>query len=163
MKYYKYCPMCKTLLKQGVIDGEKRRFCKKCGWINYLNPVPVVACLVSDAKGKLLLMKRGVEPCKGKWALPGGFIELDESPEQAGKRELYEETGLKGKPGRLIGVNTQPSSTYGLVLVVGIEFIITRETLKPGDDALEAKFFHHNTLPKIPFKSHSALILKYLK
>lgn len=163
MKHYKYCPMCKTPLKQGAIDGKRRRFCKNCGWINYINPVPVVACLVLDAKGRLLLMKRGVSPCKGRWALPGGFIELNESPEQAGKRELFEETGLKGKPGRLIGAYLQPSSIYGFVLVIGIEFIIAKSILNPGDDAAEAKFVSSNKLPKIPFKSHANLIHNYLR
>ncbi|MFH1798682.1 MAG: NUDIX hydrolase [Candidatus Omnitrophota bacterium] len=161
MKLYKYCPMCKSPLKQGAIDGENRRFCEKCGWINYLNPVPVVACLVSSSKGELLLMRRGVAPCKGKWALPGGFIELTETAELAGKRELFEETGLRGKPARLIGVYTQPSSIYGFVLVIGIELIINKETITPGDDAIEAKFFSRNKLPNVSFKSHNNLIRDY--
>lgn len=162
MKHYEYCPMCKTPLKQGAIDGENRRFCGKCGWINYINPVPVVACLVSNSKGELLLMRRGVAPCRGKWALPGGFIEIAETPELAGKRELFEETGLKGKPGCLIGVYRQTSVTYGFVIVIGVEFIIVKSILTPGDDAMEAKFVSFNNLPKIPFKSHNNLIRDFL-
>ncbi|MGB3111363.1 MAG: NUDIX hydrolase, partial [Candidatus Omnitrophota bacterium] len=101
MEDYKYCPMCASALRLSEADGRDRLNCPKCGWIDYRNPLPVVACLVSNDDGDLLLIKRGIEPCRGSWALPGGFIEAGETIQDAGERELFEETGLQGVPERL--------------------------------------------------------------
>jgi len=78
-------------------EGRKRLVCPACGWVNYENPIPSSAALVRNEKGEILLVKRGVEPGRGKWALPSGFIEIEETPEEACLRELKEETGLEGK------------------------------------------------------------------
>ena len=163
MEKYKYCPMCGEILKNGVTDGLDRLSCKKCAWVNYLNPIPVVASIVLNEKKEILLVKRKVAPSVGCWALPGGFIELNETPAKAGKRELFEETGIKANPGRLIGTELQKSSMYGYVLVVGMEFIAKSKKIMPGDDAMDAKFIPLKKLPKIPFKSHCLLIDAYLK
>ncbi len=163
MDHYKYCPMCKTPLKWGDLEGRQRLYCGKCGWIKYCNPVPVAVCLVTNKKKELLLIKRGIDPCKGRWALPGGFVELDETIQEAGQRELHEETGLTGKAGRLIGLHMQKSRMYGYVLVAGIEFIIKNENITVGDDAADAKFFPGKKLPNIPFSSHHKLIEDYYR
>jgi ADP-ribose pyrophosphatase YjhB (NUDIX family) len=161
MKEYKYCPMCASSLERNDIEGRSRLNCPKCGWINFLNPLPVVACLVSNKAGDILLIKRNVEPCKGHWALPGGFIEVDETLEEAGLRELLEETDLKGKPGRLVGVHVQESKMYGAVIMTGLEFIVESENVAPGDDAADAKFFPRGELPELPFAANRKLIAEY--
>ncbi len=161
MENFKYCPMCKASLEWNQIDGRDRLLCKECGWIDYKNPLPVVTCLVLNSKGELLLIKRGVEPAKDCWALPGGFIERQETPEEAGRRELKEETGLDGKVGRLVGVHMHESPRYGSVLVVGLEFIVENENISIGDDAVDARFYPKEELPIIPFLSHRKLIDKF--
>jgi len=158
MDTYKYCPMCAGKLKKGFSDGVNRLLCKKCGWINYRNPTPVVACIVLNKQKEILLIKRNVKPAVGRWALPGGFIELNETPEKAGTRELFEETGIKANSGSLIGTELQKSRMYGYVLVIGVEFIAKNTKTIPGDDAIDAKFTPLKKLPKIPFKSHKKLI-----
>ena len=162
MKHYKYCPICKTTLEEARLEGRDRFKCAECGWINYRNPLPVASCLVKNSKGEILIIRRGVEPAKGAWALPGGFIEMDESPQEAGERELFEETGLKGKVGRLVGVKQHKSPLYGAILMVGYEYIIEDETLSIGDDAMDAKFFPINDLPEIPFPTHRELIAEFM-
>lgn len=154
--------MCKSTLEWGYVDERNRLNCKECGWIDYRNPKPVVSCLVLNSKGELLLIKRGVEPCIGKWALPGGFIEVDETLHEAGRRELKEETGLDGTAGRLIGIQIHESVIYGAVLTIGVEFKITNEDLTTGDDADDAKFFPKDDLPEIPFPSQQILIRSFL-
>ncbi|MBU0682872.1 MAG: NUDIX hydrolase [Candidatus Omnitrophota bacterium] len=161
MELYKYCPMCKKNLKKSFVDGLNRFRCVSCGWIDYRNPVPVAACLVVNNKKELLLVKRSIAPSIGHWALPGGYIELKETPQKAGIRELYEETGLKGSPNRMVGVELQKSKIYGFVLVVGVELTTTRYNTVPGDDASDAKFISFKKLPKIPFLSHRKLIEAY--
>jgi ADP-ribose pyrophosphatase YjhB (NUDIX family) len=117
--------------------------------------------MVRNAKGEILLIKRGIEPCKGSWALPGGYVELDETIQSSGSRELEEETGLSGTPGRLVGIHMQESPTYGFVLVTGMEFIVKDGKLTAGDDAYDAAFFSSNSMPEIPFTSHRALIREF--
>ncbi len=162
MKDFKFCPMCGDTLKTGPVEGRQRLHCKKCNWINYRNPLPVVSCLVKDPQGEVLLIKRGVEPCIGSWALPGGFIEIDENPAAAGARELKEETGLIGCPGRLIGVKSHKSPLYGAILMVGIEYFVGSFYTTTGDDALDAAFFSPSKLPEIPFPTHLELIDEFL-
>ncbi|MBD3427287.1 MAG: NUDIX domain-containing protein [Candidatus Omnitrophica bacterium] len=161
MDDFKYCPMCRASLRKEHIDGRQRLVCEECGWINYKNPLPVVVCLVSDREGRVLLVKRGVEPCKGYWALPGGFIESGETIPEAGKRELLEETGISGNPGRLVGAHEHKSPLYGSILVLGMEFTADNRQITPGDDAAEAKFASAQDLPEIPFRSHISLIREF--
>ena len=161
MEKYKYCPVCAGKLKTEQVEGVAREVCQKCTLINYRNPVPVVACLSLDTNGHLLLIRRGITPCKGRWALPGGFIELGESPEEAGERELFEETGLKGRFSSVIGVCTQKSANYGYVLIVGVSFELSSTDLIPGDDADDAAFFSLDNIPEIPFSCHNTLIQRF--
>lgn len=162
MEDFKFCPVCAAGLEKKKIEGRKRLACTSCGWINYLNPLPVISALVVNKRKELLLIKRGVEPSKGCWALPGGFMEIDETPIEAGKRELFEETGIKGSPGRLVGVMRHQSPMYGSILMVGFEFLIDDERITIGDDAMDAKFFPTEDLPEIPFESHRKLIQSFL-
>jgi len=102
-------------------------------------------------KAKLLLVNRGNEPFKGKWALPGGFVEIGEELEEAVARELAEETGL-------VNVALEQMRTYGNVgrdprgRMITITFMgIATEGLnkiKAGDDAAEAQWFDIEKLPK---------------
>ena len=162
MEDFRFCPMCASALKRDNVEGRDRLRCASCDWVNYKNPLPVIACLVLNLKKELLLIKRGVEPCKGCWALPGGFVEVDENPEEAGRRELEEETGIIATPGRQVGVNQHISSKYGAILMVGIEYLTKDFDLRVGDDAEDAKFFSITKLPKIPLESHRLLIEKFL-
>ncbi|MDP8298373.1 MAG: NUDIX hydrolase [Candidatus Tantalella remota] len=162
MDLFKFCPICAATLEAELLEGRDRLMCKKCGWINYLNPLPVVSCLAIDDDGRVLLIKRGIEPSKGCWALPGGFIEVDETAGEAGCRELEEETGLKGKKGRLVGVRRHESPMYGPLIMVGVEMILFGGELKAGDDASDAAFYSPEDIPDIPFRSHRELISDYL-
>ena len=153
--------MCTAGLKWQHTEGRKRQVCSECNWINFLNPKPVVSCIVTNSKNELLLIKRGIPPHKGAWALPGGFQEVDESLEAAGERELYEETGLKGKALRHLGAYMQNSTTYGQVIMIGIEYKMLTKKIKPGDDAVDAKFFPKKDIPEIPFKSQKRILKDY--
>lgn len=162
MDKFKFCPFCGETLVTSRVEGRDRLVCNKCDWVNYLNPIPVISCLVTDLEGRILLIKRGKEPSKGAWALPGGFFELEESPEEAGRRELKEETGIDGIAVRQIGVTTHLSSMYGYLVMIGVEFKTNDFTVVPGDDAEDARFYHVNELPPIPFISHLKLISNFL-
>ena len=153
-KGFKFCPLCKCHLCKRQVDGRKRLVCQKCGWIYYGNPLPVAVCVVKNREGKILVAKRNFKPGVNKWAFPGGFIESGETPEIACLRELEEETGLKGKIKRLIGIYIQKTRYYGSLLVIGYEVSISKDKLLLNNELKEAKFFSKKDLPAIPFSSH---------
>ena len=158
MKEKLYCPFCAQPLKKRPYEGRVRPFCTRCDAPIYENPVPATAVVVADNDAGILLVKRNVEPRKGEWALPGGFIELSEAPEQAALRELAEETGISGTIDALLGVETNNSTTYGTVLIVGYLVTDYSGLLCAGDDAEKAAFFPPGTMPPIAFNSHAAFI-----
>ena len=89
-------------------------------------------------------------------------MEIDETPLEAGARELLEETGLDGIPGRLVGLSMEKSRIYGSILTIGIEYKVEKYDLNPGDDAETAAFFDTKNLPENPFKSQRELVEMFL-
>lgn len=127
---------------------------------------PTVACdlVIFSGSGddlKVLLVKRGKDPFKGMWALPGGFMEWDESCEQCAARELEEETGVAGVKLRPLGVFSAPGrDPRGTIVSVAYTGFIPAEktTVKAGDDAAEAVWFPVKNVPLLGFDH--PLILK---
>ena len=92
-KNYRFCPRCGKETEtehQGRVPFR----CTQCGFTNFFGPVAAVGGLVTNAQGELLLVRRAREPGKGKWGLPGGFVDRNETIEQALSREVLEETNL---------------------------------------------------------------------
>ena len=112
---------------------------------------------------KILLVKRKNEPFKGKWALPGGFVEYGERVEESVIREVHEETGLKTKIRDFIGVYSNPNRdprghTVSVVYILDIQ----GGELKSGDDATDVKFFNLKDLPELSF-DHDLIIRDALR
>ncbi len=158
MKQKKYCHFCALPLEYREIEGRIRPFCIRCARPIYENPVPATCVVLCDAQKGILCVKRNVEPKKGWWCLPGGFMELGESPEAAALRELHEETGVSGTIDRLIGVSTNTNAQYHTVLMVGYLVRSYSGIPYPGDDASEAAFFPVDNLPDIAFRSHREFV-----
>lgn len=154
---YKFCPQCGSELKMEQIEDRLRFVCTLCPWIHYENPLPCVAALVRNKRGDILLIKRGVEPALGEWALPSGFIEINETPEMACVRELEEETGLLGHITGLIGVFSQESQVYKNVLIIGYTVQASGQ-LHPGSDSIDARYYPPTELPAIAFPSHREIV-----
>jgi ADP-ribose pyrophosphatase YjhB (NUDIX family) len=157
---WNYCPTCGNKLIVAD-DGERPRpHCVACNRFFYDNPVPAACCLVANGNG-LLFARRAVEPCIGEWSLPGGFVEVGETTEEAALRELEEETGLRGANPRLIGASTQPSKLSGAVVVMG--YVIDDWEGEPSarSDISEARFFAHSGRPPLAFLAHRELVAIY--
>ena len=127
----------------------------------YPRPVLTVDIAVISHDNHILLIKRGREPHKDKWALPGGHVEMDETVLEAATRELKEETGfITSNSIRLLNVYSRidrdPRDRY--VSVAYWTKVFSRETLTPGDDAADAKWFHIKDLPELAF-DHKEIIL----
>ena len=156
-----YCLRCgNSLIIKADREQKDRPQCLSCGWIYYKNPVPAVACVVLNEKNQLLLVKRKFEPKAGWWALPSGYMEIWQTPEEAAKEELHEETGLIGEIEHFIGYYHGSSPIYEIVLSLGFKMKITGGILQAGDDALEAVFYDINNLPSIAFLAHKDFMRK---
>ena len=113
--------------------------------------------------GQLVLVRRKNPPFKGTYALPGGFVEVGESVEDAVVRELFEETGLKGKIKRLVGVYSDPDRDprgHTVSLVFELEYLSGK--LRAGDDAAGVSKFDLSKLPKLAF-DHEKIIRDFLR
>jgi 8-oxo-dGTP diphosphatase len=154
---WNYCPACGAALAREH-DGEKERpFCAQCKRFYYRNPAPAVCCMLTQ-DDKLLLVRRGIEPCYGEWSLPGGFVEAGESAQEALVREMDEETCIQVRNPILVGVSTQISMFYGAVMVLGFTASEWSGEPKAGSDATDLKFFAHDERPRLPFPAHIELL-----
>ncbi len=130
--------------------------------MNYKSPKLTADGTILKDK-KILLIKRKNEPFKGKWALPGGYVEYGEKVEDTIIREIYEETGLKTKIRDLIGIYSDPKrDPRGHTITVAYLLDIKSGELKSGDDASDAKFFDLKDLPKLSF-DHDIIIRDTLR
>lgn len=161
MREKRFCHFCGHRLSRRQIEGRSRLFCENCNIPIYENPVPATCMVTVDDRDRVLLVKRSVDPKKGWWCLPGGFMELRETPEGAALRELREETGLTGEIERLLGVAANNSSQYDTVLMMGFLVRSFSGSLIAGDDADDAQWFAGSALPEIAFETHEHFISKY--
>jgi 8-oxo-dGTP diphosphatase len=157
----KYCMWCGNPLTTKRGDGRVRLYCEAEKKYLYENPVPASTAVLFDDKGRLLLVLRNREPGAGEWSLPGGFVENGESPEDAAKRELLEETGLSAHGPVLIDVIYQESVFYGTcLLIIGYLFEGFNGDIVACDDADDARFFPVGELPPLAFESHRVIVEK---
>jgi ADP-ribose pyrophosphatase YjhB (NUDIX family) len=161
-KEFIYCPLCGKELHVNSIEGKTRKNCHSCGFVYYKNPLPCVS-IIGIKGNKIALIKRGIEPSKGSWAPPSGFMEAEEKPEETALRELYEETSLKGEIIDLLGVHTQDTKIYGSLLIIIFLVRISEGNIKAGDDALDAKFFNFEEIPEMNHDFYNTAIKKAKK
>lgn len=136
--------------------GKERPVCTGCGWIYFQDPkVAVVVLAKSD--GKLLLVRRANDPQKGKWTLPGGFMDAGEDPRAAAERECLEETGLQVRVAELLDLVSRPVEVFGAHLVIYYSAHILGGNLTAGDDADKVGFFALEQLPELAFESPRTL------
>ncbi len=159
-----YCVRCGGELEiRADHEGRERPHCKSCGWVFYKNPIPAAVCVVFDDADRLLLVLRKNEPNPGSWALPSGYVEIDQTPEETSVRELREETGLIGRNEQLLDYFVGTSPIYQSIISFGFLMKVEGGRLLAGDDAAEASFVPLPELPPIPFASHRYYIQQALK
>jgi 8-oxo-dGTP diphosphatase len=102
--------------------------------------IPCVGAVATDEQGRLLMIKRGHEPGAGLWSIPGGRIEPGETDAEALVREMLEETSLTVEVGRLLGRVQRPFLDGAVIDIRDYAVTITGGTLRPGDDAADARW-----------------------
>ena len=147
---WKLCPRCGAQLDLGPTPVPARALCPACGFVAYANPKPTACGFVVDDAGRVLLARRAVEPFRGYWDTPGGFVEEGEHPLDALRREFLEETGLEVEPGEFHGVwmdvyGDAPDAQSTLNLYW--EARAVGGTMRPADDVAELAWFAPTELP----------------
>ena len=139
-------------------EGKIRPKCVKCDWIFYKNPIPASACVILNDKNEVVIIKRKFEPNAGGWALPSGYVEINQTPAECAVEEMKEETGLNGEVIVQLGYDTEFSPIYEKVISFGFLLKITGGELLAGDDAAEAHYVSFDGLPTLAFPSHVKFI-----
>ena len=138
-----FCSQCGAAMAVRFIDRRERLACAKCGHVAF------ASCSLSAGgllirEGKVLLIQRGTEPNKGLWTLSGGYVEIDETPDQAVVREMTEETGLETRTVGLIGLwSASRENQQTVYCIFKLELAGPIEQLKAngnGDEIQQARF-----------------------
>ncbi|MEX1170384.1 MAG: NUDIX hydrolase [Chloroflexota bacterium] len=142
----RYCTRCGGPLEFGSVEGEDRNrlSCPSCGLVSYVNPRLVVTTIPVNDAGEVILLRRGIEPGRGWWAQPGGFLEVDETVTEAAIRETLEETGFLVEPGEIVGLYTRLEAA---VVVLALEARVVGGAVRLNREALEIRAFTPATIP----------------
>jgi ADP-ribose pyrophosphatase YjhB (NUDIX family) len=149
-----FCSRCGSALAPDLLPGEDRErlACANCGFIAYVNPRLVVTAIPVTDAGEVILLRRGIEPGRGSWAQPGGFLEVDETIYEAAIRETHEETGLLVEPGEILGLYSRLEAA---IVVIAFEARVVGGEARLNPEALEITAFpaHEIPWPGIAFRT----------
>jgi ADP-ribose pyrophosphatase YjhB (NUDIX family) len=142
----RFCSRCGGPLELTSLPEESRDrlACAACGHVAYVNPRLVVTTIPVTEAGEAVLIRRGIEPGRGWWAQPGGFLEVDETVSEAAVRETLEETGLLVEPGLIIGLYARIEAA---VVVLAYEARIVGGAAQETPEALEIRAFAPDAIP----------------
>ena len=163
---YRFCPVCGSPLEPRVlkITEPKRLVCTNtsCGFVFYLDPKIAVGTIIRiAASGRIVLVKRAIEPGYGKWVFPGGYVDRGEEITLAALREAREEAGLDVKLDRLINIYSYAGKSP--IIVVYAATMISGE-LATDDEGLEIREFEVSEIPwdDLAFRSTREALRDYL-
>lgn len=141
----RFCMHCGQRLTTAVPEGDTKRrlVCLDCGFVHYLNPRPVAGVIPVREDGRLLLVRRTIEPRAGAWVFPGGFMDLGETAEEAAARETMEEARLAVADLRLVGVFSRTGP--GIVVIVYEGRALGEGA--PGHETSEVRWFAPGEIP----------------
>jgi ADP-ribose pyrophosphatase YjhB (NUDIX family) len=142
---YTHCPRCGGRLESRIVFSHdpERLVCSSCRFVYYLDPKVAVGA-ICRTEGRIVLLRRAIEPAYGKWVFPGGYVDRGESLQEAARRETREEIGAEIRLSRLVNVY---SYTGRPVIVVVYEAEVVGGEIRGGSEALEVDTFAPGEIP----------------
>ena len=125
------------------IEGTERAFCPACGFVRFLDP-KVASGTIFDLDGRVVLLKRGIEPSLGKWVFPGGYVDRGEPVDVAAVRETREEVGLDVQIEDLVGIFSYEGVP---VVLVAYSARVIGGKLKGNEETLDVRSFSEHEIP----------------
>jgi NAD+ diphosphatase len=164
---WRHCPRCAAVPAQ---KGRNPFRCESCGFTHFFGPVSAVGAITCDAEGQVLLLVRGKDPGKGRYGLPGGFIDAGETAEKALAREVFEEIRLKLKSHRYLASFPNQYVFHGFALPVTDMFFVAEvesfDGIAVGDGEIDGWHFCHpgqQELKRMAFDSNRRALELFLR
>ena len=149
-----FCGQCGSRVEERVAFGRNRAVCPQCSLVHFEDPKVAVG-VVAERNGQIVLERRAHDPNAGGWSFPSGFVEAGEVLEDAAIREVEEETGLRVRIDRLLGVYSTAGERVVFVAYAGS---VEGGELAAGEECLEVGYFDPESLPELAFPHDSAII-----
>lgn len=150
----KYCPRCAGRLGSSCVEHRVRLVCGECRFVFYLDPKLAVAVVVPYGEG-ILLGRRAIDPGRGYWSFPSGYVDRGEVVEAAAVREVREETGLGVELDGLVGLYSDEGQPVVLAVYAGR---VVDGSPSPGEEMLEVAVFPADALPSMAFPHDQEII-----
>lgn len=156
-----YCVRCGAVLEPREIEGQTLEACPNDDFVLWRDP-KVVTSVVVVRGDEVVLGERDIEPGRGLWCLPGGFVNQDEAPDDAARRECREEIGAEIEVTRLLGVYHIPKQAAASMVGIAYEARLAGGAeVAPGAEMARVGFFSASRLPALAFPSHREIVEDY--
>lgn len=152
-----FCQVCGHAMVNRLAYGQQRRVCPECGFVHFDDP-KVAAVVFIEHMDRILLVQRAMNPERGKWALPGGFVDFGEDPSLAAAREVLEETGLTVAIDELVEV----FSNGGPIVITFTARVISGVACAKDDACAVQWFAADEPLPPLAFDSTRTMLHEWI-
>lgn len=148
--HIRFCVRCGAEMEVRDLAGLPRKACQRCDHVHFTDPKVGVGVVVLR-ENRLLLVRRAMEPERGKWALPGGFLDAGEDPRAKAAQEAWEEAGVEVEVTEVVDVFGGTTGGADLFVLYAARWVSGEP--RAGDDADGAAFFDADALPELAFES----------
>ena len=160
---YRFCPRCGGALERRLLKTSEpeRPVCTQCGFVFYIDPKIAVGTIIETKSGRLVLVRRAIEPGYGRWVFPGGYVDRGEPLTIAAVREAREECGLEVRLDGLVNVYSYPGRAPVIVVYAATAI---GGTLCVDEECLESAEFERSQIPwdQLAFRSTHDGLRDYL-